>query len=223
MDWTAQIDIYCERLGPGFWAEPVNALTNAAFLVAALAGARAASQAGLREVAPWALVGLAALIGVGSFLFHTFATPWAALADVAAIWVFVGLYLYVFATRVAGLRPLQLCLGAALALVALVGIIAGLRRALGPSAAALNGSEQYAPALLALVVFAVLLGRRRHALAPLVTAIAALFTLSLAFRTADMHVCDALPLGTHFLWHLLNGTVIGLLLIALARGLSPAR
>lgn len=25
------IDIYCERLGPGLWAEPLNALTNAAF------------------------------------------------------------------------------------------------------------------------------------------------------------------------------------------------
>ena len=32
--WTRQIDIYCERLGPGFWAEPVNALSNGAFLVA---------------------------------------------------------------------------------------------------------------------------------------------------------------------------------------------
>ena len=36
MDWTAQIDGYCERLGPGFWAEPLNALTNLAFLIAAL-------------------------------------------------------------------------------------------------------------------------------------------------------------------------------------------
>jgi hypothetical protein len=25
------IDAYCERLGPGLWAEPLNALTNLAF------------------------------------------------------------------------------------------------------------------------------------------------------------------------------------------------
>ena len=37
MDWFAPIDIYCERTAPGFWDEPFNALTNAAFLIAAAA------------------------------------------------------------------------------------------------------------------------------------------------------------------------------------------
>ena len=31
------IDIYCERTGPGLLAEPVNAITNLAFLLAAAA------------------------------------------------------------------------------------------------------------------------------------------------------------------------------------------
>jgi len=113
MDWTAPIDIYCERLGPGFWAEPVNALTNAAFVIAALVAAVAARRAGLRQRALWALIVLAGLIGVGSFLFHTFATPWAALSDVVPIWSFVALYLVTFATQVAGIRPLRLVLAAA--------------------------------------------------------------------------------------------------------------
>jgi hypothetical protein len=30
------IDAYCERLGPGLWAEPLNAVTNLAFIVAAV-------------------------------------------------------------------------------------------------------------------------------------------------------------------------------------------
>jgi len=38
------IDLYCERLGPGIWAEPINALTNLAFLVAAFAAWRLADQ-----------------------------------------------------------------------------------------------------------------------------------------------------------------------------------
>ncbi len=29
------IDLYCERTGPGLWAEPFNALTNLSFFVAA--------------------------------------------------------------------------------------------------------------------------------------------------------------------------------------------
>ncbi|NKX44556.1 ceramidase domain-containing protein [Roseicyclus persicicus] len=223
MDWTTPIDAYCERLGPGLWAEPVNALTNAAFLVAALAGAVAALRAGLRDRALWVLIALAAAIGVGSFLFHSFATPWAALADVTPIWAFVALYLYSFGTQVAGVRPLRLVFGTALGLVALIAAMAGLDAALDGAAAVLNGSEHYAPALLAMLVFSVLLHRRHHPLAPLVAAATATFALSLTFRTLDAPLCPALPLGTHFLWHLLNATVIGLLLIALVRGLRPGR
>jgi len=34
--WLTPIDNYCERLGPGFRAEPLNAATNGAVLAAAL-------------------------------------------------------------------------------------------------------------------------------------------------------------------------------------------
>ena len=37
MTWTAPIDAYCERLDAGFWAEPLNAATNLAFILAAVA------------------------------------------------------------------------------------------------------------------------------------------------------------------------------------------
>jgi hypothetical protein len=35
IDLYAVIDLYFERLGPGFWAKPLNAVTQIAFLVAA--------------------------------------------------------------------------------------------------------------------------------------------------------------------------------------------
>lgn len=31
MDWNGYLDLYCERLIPGFWGEPLNAVSNAAF------------------------------------------------------------------------------------------------------------------------------------------------------------------------------------------------
>ena len=41
MDWDARIFRYCERGGDAaFWAEPVNAATNAAFIIAALLALR---------------------------------------------------------------------------------------------------------------------------------------------------------------------------------------
>ena len=36
MDLMRSIDNYCERLDPGFWAEPLNAVTNAAFVIGAM-------------------------------------------------------------------------------------------------------------------------------------------------------------------------------------------
>jgi hypothetical protein len=35
-----------------------------------------------------------------------------------------------------------------------------------------------------------------------------IFSLSLVLRTVDAAICPAFPLGTHFIWHLLNGLVL---------------
>ena len=90
MDWTATIDGYCERTDSAFWSEPVNAVTNLAFIVAAIV--MWTRTRGLP--AGQMLSALLFLIGVGSGLFHTFATGWAAVADVAAIVAFTLAYLY---------------------------------------------------------------------------------------------------------------------------------
>lgn len=39
-DLCRAIDHYCERTGPGLWAEPVNALTNLAFPLGAPSSGR---------------------------------------------------------------------------------------------------------------------------------------------------------------------------------------
>ncbi len=36
-------------------------------------------------------------------------------------------------------------------------------------------------------------------------AAAGVYVLALVFRTLDLEVCSAFPIGTHFLWHSLNG------------------
>jgi len=112
MDLTREIDAYCERLGPGLWAEPVNALTNLAFVIAALvmwrrAGgvSRAEGQEEGRQMAR-ALCIVLGVIGIGSGLFHSFAQVWSALADVIPIAVFILLYLFAVNRDVLGLRPM---------------------------------------------------------------------------------------------------------------------
>ncbi|PWK56304.1 ceramidase domain-containing protein [Roseicyclus mahoneyensis] len=216
MDWTATIDIYCERLSPDFWAEPVNALTNAAFVLAAIWGAVTARRLGVMHPVAWLLIVLAGLIGVGSFLFHTHATVWAALADVAPIWTFVAVFVLAAMRYLMGMPPGRVALVSGLVIAAgvltatLLNMTGGTDPATAPDP--LNGSGQYAPALLALVVFAILTRWRGHPSANWIAAATGVFLMSLTFRTFDRDICEALPLGTHFLWHLLNGLVIGLLL-----------
>ncbi|HEX5665527.1 MAG TPA: ceramidase domain-containing protein, partial [Hyphomicrobium sp.] len=96
MAWTDKIFAYCERAGdPAFWAEPFNAISNVAFLIAALAGAVLlvrTPNARERRI-EWGLVLLVTIIGIGSFLFHTYATRWASVADTAPIGIFMIGYL----------------------------------------------------------------------------------------------------------------------------------
>ena len=122
MDWLAAVDIYCERLAPGFWAEPVNALTNLSFVAAALWGALTARHLGVSHPVAWLLIVMAGLIGVGSFLFHTFANGWSELADTLPIWSFVAVFVIAAMRYIGGMaarrvaRVALVVVGAALVL-----------------------------------------------------------------------------------------------------------
>ncbi|HEY9615965.1 MAG TPA: ceramidase domain-containing protein [Microcoleaceae cyanobacterium] len=98
------IDIYCERVTPGLWAEPLNALSNVAFLMAAWAIWRLARQQPKIPTGIWILMTLAISIGIGSALFHTFATQWANLLDVIPIGLFQLTFLWLYSRQVMRLK-----------------------------------------------------------------------------------------------------------------------
>lgn len=231
MSWSQQVFNYCERgLDPGFWAEPLNAVSNAAFIMAAGAAAarlavpmaRPCSGAGERIVL-WLLIMLVGAIGVGSFLFHTFATRWALIADVGPITLFMVAYLAYALRTFLGVGWVAI----ALILPAFVyaGSLAG-GLSCGSSTAAgggpqpcLNGSLGYAPALVSLLVIGWLARRRGEAAGSTLLAAGAVFLVSAALRTIDRDVCSATELlghvrGTHALWHTLNAVTLYLLLSA---------
>jgi hypothetical protein len=196
------IDIYCERLAPGLWEEPLNAVTNLAFIIAAMllvAALRRADAAVRRDPAILALVALVFLIGLGSGLFHTFATRWAVLTDVIPIALFILLYMYLALRRMVALPPWGSGLGVAIVLALTVVMPLGFGFSV----------STYGVALAAMLgVGGFLHIGRRHPAGPRILVAAGLFALSLAFRTADLPLCAALPIGTHFLWHVLNAAVL---------------
>lgn len=215
MSLTHSIDIYCERVGPAFWAEPVNAITNAAFLLAAWYGWRLAKREGVADWAIAVLAGLTAAIGVGSFLFHTFAERWAGIADVTPIGLFILAYAFFSIPRFFGASLLTTA-------VIVAAFIGGniLLANNWPDAPAWrlpywNGSLTYAPALAAILMLAAALAITGRKAWRLVLAAGATLSASLFFRTIDPAVCAEFPLGTHFLWHILNGLVFVFVLRAI--------
>lgn len=218
--WGQQIDAYCERLGPGFWAEPANAVTNAAFLIAAAAVGLALARRGRLEAGTGMLLALLTLIGIGSFLFHTFATRWAALADTLPIGIFIVVYLILALRRGFGLAwTAAVVLGLAF-LPAAVGLGYGIGSVTG---GLLGASSGYLPALLVLLLCAGLLLPRNRVVGRELLIAAGIFVASLSFRTLDEPLCGSVPFGTHFLWHLLNALLLGLLIWTMGRMTAEMR
>ncbi len=215
MSLTESINIYCERLGPEFWAEPVNAASNIAFIIAAVIGVREARKNDLRSGWVNLLCFLAFCIGIGSFMFHTFAQRWAGIADVVPILLFILVYLFTAARYLFGLRWLYAVPAAiaafGLALLARGGVL------MIATKEQLNGTEGYAPALALLMGSAIILAIMRRTAAKWIAAATIVFIASMGARIADVHVCETFPIGTHFLWHIFNGIMIALLLIAIIR------
>ena len=198
--WSTPIDLYCERLAPSFWAEPVNAVTNVAFLVAAWAAFRLWRRNGHGDRAILALILVAVAVGLGSFAFHTLATRGAMLLDVGPIGIFIYGYVLLALRRF-------LALSWPLALGVLAGFIAlSLALAVGVPRTVLDGSAGYFPALA--VLFAIGWPRRDRVQGRALLVAGVLFAASIALRIGDLPLCGAFPLGTHFLWHILNAAVI---------------
>ncbi|PXW58016.1 ceramidase [Chelatococcus asaccharovorans] len=214
--WFTPIDAYCERLDPGFWAEPVNALTNGAFFIAGIGAAVLMLTRDRRDGPAILLIALTLLIGIGSFLFHTFANRWSALADVVPIGVFILVYFFTAMRRFLGLSVAW----AASATVGFQGF-AVLVTWLWRTAVVIplgfdpiNGSAGYLPALVAIIGVGVAAMPRDPETARRLFIAGGVFVLSLACRALDARICDAVPVGSHFLWHILNGTLLFLLMRA---------
>ena len=227
MTFLGYIDLYCERTASGFWNEPINAISNVAFLIAAWIAWRAFRGSDSRSMMDLVLIGLAGGIGVGSFLFHTFANGQTELLDVIPIWTFVAAYVGTVIFRLSGgnhMRTVRilviviLCVG--VSMWATGGDVTTDDPA-GPDL--LNGSLQYLPALVALWGFAIVTLVRGHSARTLAVTAAACFTVSLGFRTIDLMTCEATGIGTHFLWHVLNGAMVLALLLALINHVPAVR
>lgn len=201
MGWLTPVDAYCERTGPEYWSEPINALTNLAFPIAAVIIWPRLSGPGMAMGR--ALAAVLFVIGIGSWLFHTHANRLTGVMDVLPILGFILLYVFAATRDYFGARPWVAGLVTA-------GFIpyAAATVPLFAQVPGLGSSASYAPVPLLILVYAVMLRRRLPQVATGLAVGAGLLILSLTFRTLDQGSCDWLPMGTHFMWHILNAIML---------------
>ncbi|CDX50188.1 conserved membrane hypothetical protein [Mesorhizobium plurifarium] len=211
------VDLYCERTGPGLWAEPANALTNVAFIAAGLWGVwqvRRYRTGAFAEVLAWWVVA----IGIGSTLFHTFASKGTIWADILPIAGFTLAYT-LFNLR----RFLGMDWGKAILVFVTFYAVAGLITYAVPDwlRQASNGTTGYLPPFLALAFFGAWVAATGNRAGWYNLTGSAIFVVSAICRMTDPLVCASFPLGTHFLWHVFNGLMLAVLLAATARFGKP--
>lgn len=194
------IDLYCERVNPGYFDEPVNALSNIAFLIAAVYAWRYSKRHSVEQFEINLLIVMMVAIGLGSLSFHVFANRISQLADLLPVFLFQLLYLWVYTNNVWKFSwPMRVVM---LLLLLSSIFISSLYDDF------LNGSLLYAPTLTVLLIISLYHSIISKPEAGLAITAAIIFVLSLIFRTIDNELCEAVTTGSHFMWHLLNGVVI---------------
>ncbi|KAA3596048.1 MAG: hypothetical protein D8M57_10900 [Candidatus Scalindua sp. AMX11] len=198
---------YCERCGPGLFAEPFNAISNVAFFLAAFSVWLLAQRRCGLSTGTWILIGLVIAVGTGSTLWHTFATPWAEALDRIPILLFQLAFLWRYSWQIMRFRWYPT--------VALLAgfLLMGFGMTLLPPI--LNRSLLYLPAFVLLLVLGVYHYRRSRKEPSIMLTAAGVFLFAIIFRTIDLIVCSSFPIGTHFLWHILNGLTMYLVIRSL--------
>jgi hypothetical protein len=194
----------------GVLAEPLNAFSNLSFLLAAWAAWVLASRTGVLSAGVRALIALGASVGVGSILWHTVPNMLTLILDSVPILIFIMWFIWLYARNVIGMRPPFAAASAAAFLVATLLAF--------PFAGVLHGALVYTPGLIVTLALGVFHARERGVARFTLLAAAGVYLAALFFRTIDNEVCPVLPIGTHFVWHLLIGLVTYLAMRTLILG-----
>lgn len=204
------LDAYCERTDPSAFAEPLNVITCLAFFLAAwLLLQRGYPMEARRAVRRSAT--MLGLVGVTSAYSHIVATVGASWLDAGMILAFIVVFVFQYTHHV--LRG-----GGMTVFGVLFGLVLLTRIVDSVGTLPLNGSQVYVAPWIMLGGFAWSSRHIAPSSARWLRWATVVFGFALVMRTIDLAVCNVFPLGTHFLWHILNAAVLYMCVRGLAEG-----
>ncbi|HVU19978.1 MAG TPA: ceramidase domain-containing protein [Rhizomicrobium sp.] len=213
--------MYCETGHPWlFMAEPVNTITNAFIILAAILAFRQVRNARIGWPADIViLLFLLFATGIGSFAWHAFRTRVAlafdAIPGLLFLFVFTGVWIGRLFGRWAGI------LGAFGLLIAAFGSMY-LTFTFYPGIRAYQPAISLAPAYATISVigsFLVWMTVRKigWTSAQIVSLALVCAIFAAICRSVDLMMCSIVPFGTHFAWHILLSTAAYLAIVFLIR------
>ena len=171
------MDAYCERVGLGLLAEPLNAVSNVSFLLAAWAAWVLATHTGALSAGVQALIAIAASVGIGSILWHTYPVSLTLILDIVPILIFLVWYIWLYTRNVIGMRSLFAVASVAAFLLATFLAI--------PYSGVLHGALVYTPGLIVALVLGVFHATERRVDCLTLHAAWGVHAAVLALRTID--------------------------------------
>ena len=191
---------YCERTTDSFLSEPLNSITNLAFLIVAIFIYKKYRDQIYVNVFSFSIF----FIGIGSFLFHTIPSKITGLVDILFILIFILIYIYLISYCLLTLNKL---FSASHAFISpfLYFYLGGILKS---NFLFLGDSSFYVIILIHLYIIFLISFINKIDFSLHILLAALIFTLSISFRAVDHYFCAENIHGTHFVWHICNSLVL---------------
>jgi hypothetical protein len=198
--------IYCENFSNTIGiAEPVNTITNIAFIIVSIMLFRLYIKNKLKAYDIFALIVLLFFIGIGSGIWHFTQSPIGELLDIIPILLFMLVFLASFLKRFVDAKTPYIVLS--IFLFILLSYPAQFLFREEP----LKTSGGYLPAILVLILMSLYLIKKKIEVSKIFSIASLIFMVSISFRSLDFIVCSRFSTGSHFVWHILNAVALYLL------------
>lgn len=204
--------IYCEQAKYAGYFEPWNTVTNLTFIIAGiilLVNLKRSKQLDAKAIF---LSSVLIIIGIGSLAWHLYRNNLTLTADSIPIAVFVLSYLF-FYLKYTCRKTLHLIL-LFFGFFIYTPLLTWL---LNPDSSEIfgNGGAMYFSAITYLLVIQIYNYYNMRSIIKKSMIIIIVFLISLTFRQANLFLCNNIHFGTHFMWHILNGLSLYLMVLAL--------
>ncbi len=196
-----EIPTYCERVGKsGVFAEPVNVISNISFLISAYLIFRYLKRNHSKDVSLYLLAIFTAFIGLGSTIFHIFATPISLLPDSIPIYLTMIIFLWTFLKNTLGNQKI-----ATIITVCFVGLqtflyLSGFRN-VG------NVTIRHIVNIVGIPLLILLAHKKYFKSINYLYATLVIYIIAMVLRATEPLICPAFPMGTHFTWHILLAAI----------------